>query len=276
MEDQLAAPGEQLGAQVRARGGIGPLLAAVADVPLPGGDDLQGLVALLEEVGLAHRLGGLAAHLAGGGQLGHQGLAGGVGGLAGHGGVHLAARLGGDPVRGLSLDAPVLAQDGAQRQLQVSPPVDVGGVAEGAAHGDAGALVPLGGGVGQHRHLHAEDGGGHRGAEQGLEALVVGVGHQGHAGRQQLGTGGLHADVGGAARALLDRSAGGPGRGRGPGIGDVEGDAVVEARILSGLQLRLSHRRLERHVPQARGRRLIGLAASQVAQEGGLGDLASP
>ena len=272
VELQLAAALEQLLAQVGAGGRVRPLLAAVADVPLAGGDDLQGLVALLEEVRLTHRLDGLAAHLAGLGQAGHEGLAGREGGLAGHGLVHLTAGLGGDPLGGLGLDAPVLAQDRAQRQLQVAPPVDVRGVTEGAAHGDAGALVLLRGRVRQDRHLDAEDGGGHGGAEQGLVALVVGVGHQGHARGQQLGAGGLDAHV----DAVLHRGAGGLGLGGGGLIDDVEGQAVVEAGVLARLQLGLSHRRLEGDVPQAGRRGLVGLPALEVVQEGGLGDLAGP
>ena len=67
----------------------------------------------------------------------------------------------------------------------------VGEVTERAAHRDAGALVHLRGGVGEHRDLDAEDRAGDGGAEQRLVALVVGVGDQrDHAG-DQLGTGGL-------------------------------------------------------------------------------------
>ena len=272
VELQLAAALEQLVSQVGAGGRVRPLLAAVADVPLAGGDDLQGLVALLEEVRLTHRLDGLAAHLTGLRETGHEGLAGGEGGLAGHGPVHLAARLGGDPLGRLGLDAAVLAQDGAQRQLQVAPPVDVRGVTEGAAHGDPGALVLLRGRMRQDRHLDAEDGGGDLGTEQGLVALVVGVGHEGHAGGQQLGAGGLDAHV----DAVLHRGAGGLGLGGGLLVHDVEGQTVVEAGVLARLQLGLGHRRLEGDVPQAGCRRLVGLTALKVVQEGGLGDLAGP
>ena len=60
----------------------------------------------------------------------------------------------------------------------------------------------------------------------------------------------------------------------GLGVRDVEGQAVVEARVLAALQLSLGDRSLEGDVPQARGLGLVGLAARQVAQERGLGDLA--
>ena len=43
--------------------------------------------------------------------------------------------------------------------------------------------------------LHAEGRGDHRGAKQGLVALVIRVGHQGHTGGYQLGPGGGDEDV---------------------------------------------------------------------------------
>src|SRR3546814_8097621 len=61
------------------------------------------------------------------------------------------------------------ADDGADREVQLSPPLDVGEVTEGAAHRDAGALVRLGGSVGQDRDLDAEDGRGDRAAERSEE-----------------------------------------------------------------------------------------------------------
>ena len=122
----------------------------------------------------------------------------------------------------------------------------------------------------QNRHLHVVHGGGDRRAEQRLVALVVRVSDQGHAGGQQLGTRRLDAHVG----AVLDGRAGGGSLRGGLGVGDVEGQAVVEARVLAALQLSLGDRRLEGDVPQARGLGLVGLAARQVAQERGLGDLA--
>ena len=115
--------------------------AAVADVPLPGGDDLQRLVALLVEVGLALGRGRLA--VAGRRTRGASstiGLAGGEGGLAGE----LApSRVGvGDPVRPVAQDPAVAADDHPGRQLQLAPPGHVGQVAEGAAHRDARSPCP--------------------------------------------------------------------------------------------------------------------------------------
>ena len=57
-----------------------------------------------------------------------------------------------------------------------------------------------------------------RGAEQRGIPLVVGVGDQRHRGRDELGAGGLDVD-----RA----------------VGAVEGDAVVGARVVAGLELGL-------------------------------------
>ena len=79
---------------------------------------------------------------------------------------------------------------------QLAPPLHVGEVAEGAAHRDAGALVGLGGRVGDDRDLDAEDRRGDGRAEQRLVALVVGVGDQRDDGRDQLGPGGLDVDGG--------------------------------------------------------------------------------
>ena len=270
VELQLAAAADEFLVQILARGRVRPRAATVTDVPLARGDDLEGLVALLKEVGLTHRLGRLALQLTRLAQGGHHGLARGERRLTGDLLESRAARIGRDPLGGLGDDAAVLAQDRAQRQLQVTPPVDVGRVAEGTAHGDARALVHLGLGVGQDRHLDAVHGGCDRRAEQRLVALVVRVGDQGDAGGQQLGTRRLDAHV----HAVLDGRAGGGSLRGGLGVGDVEGQAVVEARVLAALQLSLGDRRLEGDVPQARGLGLVGLAARQVAQERGLGDLA--
>ncbi len=223
----------------------------VADVPLAGGHDLEGLVALLEEVGLALGLGGLAVQVARASQRVDHGLAGGVRGLGGHLGVDLATGLGRDPVRGLRLDAAVAGDDRPRRQLQLAPPLHVRQVAEGAAHGDADALVHLGGRVRQDGHLDVEERGSHRGPEQPLVALVVRVRDQRDAGRQQLGPGGLDVDLVAA--------------------GVVEGHPVVGTRVVARLELGLGHGGLEGHVPQPRRLGLVGLAAREVAQEGLLG-----
>ena len=88
---------------------------------------------------------------------------------------------------GVSRLQPAVAADHrADRQLELAPPLDVGEVAERAAHRDAGALVRLGEVMGEDRDLHAEDRARHGAAEQRLVALVVRVGDQRDHRRDQL------------------------------------------------------------------------------------------
>ena len=114
--------------------------------------------------------------------------------------------------------------------------------------------VPLAGsarGVGQHRHLGVEQRHAHRRAEQRPVAVVVGVRHERHAGRQHLRPRGLDEHVPAAADAG-------------------ESQTMEDAGAGAVLQFGLRHGGAERDVPQARGLGLVGLAASQVAQEGPL------
>ena len=230
-----------------AQGGVA---AAVTDVPLAGRDDLQRLVALLEEVG--HPLGGLglAVEVAALAQHRDHLLAGGEDGLAGQALVGLVG--GGQPLGGLAGESTVAADDRADRQLQLAPPRDVGEVAEGAAHRDAGALVHLRGGVRHDRDLDAEDRRGDRGAEQRLVALVVGVGDQRHDRGDELGTGGLDVDRG--------------------AVGATVGHPVVGAGVVTRLELGLGHGGLEGDVPEGRRLLEVGLATGEVAQERALAD----
>ena len=148
---------------------------------------------------------------------------------------------------------PLVGDDRAGRQLQLAPPDDVGEVAEGADHGDARALLGVGQRVGADLDLDAEQRRAHRRAEQRLVALVVGVGDEGDAGRDQLGPGGLDED-----RLAV--------------VGAAERDAVVGAGHLAVLELGLGDRGAEVDVPQHRRLGLVGLAPRQVAQERPLGD----
>ena len=118
--------------------------AAVADVPLAGGDDLERLVAPLVEVRHPLGRGRLAVEVAGLAQLGDHRLAGGEDGLAGEVGVRRRGLLAREPLRGLPVQPAVAADHRADRQLELAPPLDVGEVTERAAHRDAGALVHLG------------------------------------------------------------------------------------------------------------------------------------
>ena len=240
----LVAAGDERGSEVG-------VAAAVGDVPLPGRDDLERLVAPLVEVRDALGRLRVALEVAGGAERVGRHLAGRERGLAGELGERRTAGVVGDPLRHVGEDAAVAADDGAVGQLQLAPPLDVGEVAERAAHGDAGALVHLGGMVGQHGNLDAEQRRADGGAEQVLVALVVRVGDERHARGDQLRTRGL--DVDGAARVVV-------------------GHPVVRAGIVAGLELGLGDGGLVRDVPQRGGVLLVRLAAGDVAQEGALGD----
>ena len=100
----------------------------------------------------------------------------------------------------------------------------------------------------QNRHLDLEQRGVDFLAEVLLVTFVIRVGDQRGASGQQLGAGGLDVDWGAVLKA--------------------ESHLVVEARVFAGLKLGLSHCGLEGHVPQAGGVLLVGLATSEVAQEG--------
>ncbi len=246
-------PGELLAArdQLVAQPALGGVAAAVGEVPLAGGDELERLVAVLVEL---HRVGdllrladevpGLGDHLDHALLRAEHGQARelGVGGLA----------LGGGDPRRLGQEAAVAADDGAGGQLQLAPPDHVGGVAEGADHRDAGALVRLGQRVRLHGHLDAEQGRGDGGAEQVLVALVVGVGDQGHAGREQLGAGGLDEDLLAGA------------------VGAGEADAVVGALAVAVLLLGLRDGGAIGDVPHGGGLGLVRLPGLEVLEEGAL------
>ena len=146
---QLPAPLDEGVAQ-------GLVAPAVADVPLAGGDDLEGALALLEEL---HRVSnglGVADQLARLGEQFDHALLGAVDGAPGD----LGVGGGVDAVGGIGHDAAASIDDGPHRQVQLPPPGHVGGVAEGADHGRAGALFRIGEGVGHHGHRRLEQRGG--------------------------------------------------------------------------------------------------------------------
>ena len=208
-------------------GGVAP---AVADVPLARGDDLERLLAALVEIGLA--LGGrrLAVEVAGLPQRAHDRLTGGVCRGAGElRGIQLRTGAG-HPLGGVALESAGAGDDRAHRQLQLTPPDDVGEVAEGAAHRNAGALVGLGGGVGEHWQFDVKQRRPHGCAEQRLVALVVGVGDERHACGDELGS----------RRLDVDRAS-----------GAVERDPVVGAGIVACLEFGLGHGGLESDIPEA-------------------------
>ena len=144
---QLAAAVEQRGPQVG-------VPAAVADVPLPGRDDLQRRVAALVEL---HRVGDRARLADQVERLGEQPddlpprLVDGAPGER-----RVRRRV--DAVRRLGQQPPVAADHHPGVEPQLAPPGHVGEVAERADHRDAGALVRLRQRVRVHRHLDTEDG----------------------------------------------------------------------------------------------------------------------
>ena len=107
------------------------------------------------------------------------------------------------------------------------------------------------------RHPDAEQRGRDEGAEQRLVSLIVGMGHQGHACREQLRTGrlDLHAAV---------------------GAHQWKAEAVVGARALAVLELRLTDGGPEVDVPQGGGRALDDLASHRQPEEATLGHPLGP
>ena len=241
---QLPAADEECGAQVG-------VASPVADVPLPARHDLERSVALLVELhGVGDRA-RLADHLAGRAeQLDDRGLSL-LRGFPGERCVVLDALRVGDALGCLGENTSVPADDRARGQLQLAPPDDVGDVAEGADHCDAGSLVDLGERVREDRHLHVEQRCAHGGSEHRLVPVVVGVRDECDARRQQFGPGGVDRDV--------TRT-----------VGLVERECVVRTGTLAVLELGLRDGRLEVDVPQCRCLLRVGLAPGEVAEESAL------
>ncbi|ARX87727.1 hypothetical protein SMD44_07209 [Streptomyces alboflavus] len=235
------------------RAEFGPALlvaAAVADVPLAGGDDLQGLVALLEELHRVRDGPGFAVQLAALAQQRDDAFARGVGGGARESGVRGDGVRRVDPARRLGAEAAVPADHRPGGQAQFTPPDDVGGVAERADHGDARALVGRREPVGEDGDLDVEERGADGRAEEVAVALVVGVCHEGDARGEQFGAGRLDGD--------------------GAAVGGAEAQPMVGAGPLAVLQLGLGDRRAERDVPQGGRLRQVRVAAGEVGEEGPL------
>ena len=142
------------------------------------------------------------------------------------------------------LEAAVPPDHGPHWQAELPPPDHVGDVAEGADHGDAGALLGIGQLVGDDRHPRPEQRRADLGPEQGLVARVVGMGDQGHAGGKELGP----------RRLDLDRCA----------VRSPETQPMVGSGDLAVLQLGLRHGCGEIDVPQ-RGR--LGLERPPPGQQ---------
>ncbi len=241
-------------AQLRAAGQELVAVLDRADEPLAAGDDLERPVALLVELHRVADRARLAEQVARFLQQLHDPLAGALGPAPGQAGIGLPR-----PLRVLRLPArlapahreqpPVAADDRPHRQLQLPPPEHVGDVAEGADHGDAGALLRVGQLVRMDRQANAEERRDRLAAEERPVALVARVGDQGDAGRDQLGAGGVDLDA---------------------ALGMAEADAVVGAADLAILDLGLGHRRVVVDVPEGGRLHLVGEIPGQQAQEGAL------
>ncbi len=244
MPADLAAPGEQLLAVLDG-----------ADEPLAASEDLHRTLPLLEVLDGTGDLDRLADqipralqqfdHLAPR-RLHRQAFQLGVG--AGRRGRILAL-----PALAPPLDLPHAAvggEDHPDRQRQLSPPDDVGDVAEGADHHQAGPLVLLDQGVGEDRDRGAEQGRPRGAADELAVAVVVRVGEEGDAGRDQLRPSGLDQQPVAAAEAHPVH--------RSPGL------AVLE--------LGLGDRGAEVDVPEGRRLGLVHVPGDEVSEEGRLGN----
>ena len=242
-------PHELLAAREEHRPQVG-VASAVAEVPLPRRHDLERAPPALVELHRVRDRLRFPDELAGVGEqlddprlcLLHR-LARELRVAVGRGGIDAAPPLG-----RRRQHPPVATEHVAHRQLQLAPPHDVGGVAEGADHRDAGALVRIRERMGDHRDRHAEQRSAHRVPEAVGVSGVVGVGDQRDARRQQLGT------------RRLDHEVGLP-------VGAVEREPVVRARHLAVLELGLRDRGAVVDVPEGGRLRRVGLAAGQHAEE---------
>ena len=242
-----------LAATLHERGAKFGVAAAVADVPLAAGDDLQRPAAAFVEL---HRVGDrarLTDRLTGRRQLLDDLLLRLSDGQPGDRGVRLGRHAG----RRGRQDPPVAADDRPHLERQLAPPRDVRGVTERADHRDARPLVGLRQLVGDDGDLDAVQRRAHRRAEQRLVALVVGMGNERDARGHQLGAGCVDLDVTCA-------------------IGAVERELVVRAGPFAVLDLGLCDRCTVVDVPQRWRFLQVGLAAPEVAQERALAGAPRP
>ena len=256
MAHEAGVPGDVVAAGNQ-RVAQGSVAAAVADVPLASGDDLERAGAALVELDRVGDGPCLAQHLATGLQQFDDLLLHLLREQASQQRVRLAPLAFGNPLRCFGGEATVKTDQGARRQVQFAPPRDVGGVAEGADHCDAGALLRVGEVVCKHGDFHPEQGRANDGAEQRLVSQIVGVGDHGDAAGQQLGASGVDDQIAAAVKAM-------------------ERDLVVRAGHLAVFHLGLCDRSALVDVVQGGCVLLVRLAASKVAQEGALADAPGP
>ncbi len=246
------------------------LLVEQAHEPLARRHQLEGPVALLVELdGVLDRLGlalqrRTASRRAAGGvaqQLRHRPA--GLGDpLARELGVTAIRRLGVEAREGLLAEADlqqasVALDQLAQRQPLRAPPLEVGGVAEGAYHQDAGALFGIRELARKDRNRHAEQRRHGVAPEEISVAFVARVGRDAHAGGQEFGT--RRGDHEAALAAL-----------------DAELDVIERAALHTIFHLRLRHGGLEVHVPHGGGVRVVEVPLLPEVQEAQLRQLPRP
>ena len=145
----------------------------------------------------------------------------------------------------------VALHDLSQGEVVLAPPFDVGGVAEGADHQDASALLGVGLLAREDRNGHAEERGDRALPEEGLEARIVGVRRDADAGGQELG----------ARRRDHERTATLHG----------ELEVVVRAGSLAVFDLGLGDGALEIDVPHGGRVSALGVALGMKVEERALG-----
>ena len=145
-------------------------------------------------------------------------------------------------------DSSVATDDGACRQLEFAPPNDVGDIAEGTDHCDAGSLVGLGEWVRHNRHLDSVEGCADGRSEVWLVTFVIRVSDERNTSRKQFGSGRVDDDV---ARS----------------IALVKGELVVCTGSIAVFHFCLCDGGLEVDVPQGGRLSAVRLAASEIAQE---------
>ncbi len=232
--------------------------------PLTARDDLHRALALLEELDCVRDRLGLADQIAGCLELSDDRASRLIDAASAQLRIAGAGALGVDalPARfapGHVDEASIITEDCAHGQPQLTPPGDIGEIAERADHHQAGALFRLDERVCEHRDAHAEQRCQQLAAGEVAPASVVGVREHGHARRDQLRAGGFDL----AALTCGERAVGGRAR---------ERDTVHGARALAVLELGLGDGGAKVDVPQRRRLQLVGLTSREQAQEGALRD----
>src|SRR5262245_50846710 len=174
--------------------GVG-VTAAVTDVPLPAGHDLEGPITLLVEFDrvpdcarFAHERTCCAEKFDDASP-----------GLVNRVPCQMRPRFarGGafNPRRPVAQQMAVALQDDARGQPQLAPPSYISDVAKRADHGDAGTLVRIGQSVRENGDLRIKQGCAHPPSETVAISCIVWMGDERNASRDQLGPRGLNLKI---------------------------------------------------------------------------------